>query len=211
MSGAKLDTSLHESAAALQECSVSERTLPAIRFAQTFFKTPKMLGSVVPSSRFLISEIVRRVDWPNAKTIVEFGPGTGVITEQLLTHARADAKVIAVELNDNLADLLRARLKDPRLQIVRGSATEIDRILLRLGIGEVDQIIAGIPFSIMKPHDRLQVLQKSHDVLRRGGSLLIYQFSRRVRRDLKRVFGEVDSSFEPLNFLPAHLFQCRRK
>src|SRR5437660_188639 len=43
-------------------------------FAQTFFKRPRALGSLVPSSRFLVRQIMDQVDW-SARVIVEYGPG----------------------------------------------------------------------------------------------------------------------------------------
>lgn len=170
-----------------------------------------MLGSVIPSSRFLIKNLVRRIDWNTTQVVVEFGPGPGNITEELLRLATADAKIIAVELNSNLAALLRERITDPRLIVVEGSAADIDTIIKRHGIDAVDVVISGIPFSIMPDEVRRSVLDKSREVLRPGGSMLVYQFSRKVRSDLRRVFGTVSDAFEPLNFLPAHIFHCVKR
>src|SRR3712207_8679628 len=35
----------------------------ALLFARNFFRHPRMLGSLVPSSPFLIKRVLRRIDW----------------------------------------------------------------------------------------------------------------------------------------------------
>jgi hypothetical protein len=58
---------------------------------------------------------------------------------------------------------------------------------------------------------RESVLRATKAALEPDGAFLVYQFSRRVLRDLERVFGPVERRFEPLNILPAQLFVCRRR
>ena len=43
----------------------------ALRFALNFFRHPYMLGSLVPSSRFLVDDVMARVNWQKAKVVVE--------------------------------------------------------------------------------------------------------------------------------------------
>src|SRR5687767_10748196 len=69
-------------------------------FARTFFRNPRMLGSIVPSSRFLIRKLLRPIDWSRARVIVEYGPGVGTITREALRRMRPDATLIAIETND---------------------------------------------------------------------------------------------------------------
>ena len=179
-------------------------------FARNFVKHPMMLGSVIPSSRFLVSEVLGRIDWNRAKTIVEYGPGVGNFTAEILKHLPADGRLIAIEMNREFVDFLRRELKDPRLLVVRGSAADVQRILRDDGRDAADYIISGIPFSTMPAEVRESVLRASRDALAPDGAFLVYQFSARVRRDLKRIFGSVEQRFEPLNILPAQLFVCGR-
>ena len=43
-----------------------------------------MLGSVIPSSRFLVNDLMAQVDWDRARVVVEYGPGVGTITQHIL-------------------------------------------------------------------------------------------------------------------------------
>lgn len=178
-------------------------------FARNFFRHPLMLGSIVPSSRFLIRELLNPVDWSRARVIVEYGPGVGDITAEVLRRMRPDALLIAIEMNPDFVSYLRGALTDTRLRVVDGSAEWVDEILSRFGQHQADYIISGIPFSTIPAPERERILRKTRAVLAPGGAFLVYQFSTRVFEDLKRIFGYVRRRFEPLNVLPAHLFFCQ--
>jgi len=181
----------------------------ALLFARNFFRHPRMLGSIVPSSRFLIRELLAPIDWKRARVIVEYGPGVGGITAEVLRRMRSDAMLIAIEMNPDFVSYLRGALRDPRLRVVEGSAESIDEVLRRCGQSQADYIISGIPFSTIPAPLRERILRKTRAALAPGGAFLVYQFSTRVLQDLKRIFGVVGRKFEPLNVLPAHLFICQ--
>ena len=178
-------------------------------FARNFFRHPRMLGSIVPSSRFLIKQLLEPINWGRARVIVEYGPGVGGITAEVLRRMRADATLIAIEMNPDFVGYLHGSIKDKRLQVVQGSAAQVDEILRRFGHTRADYIISGIPFSTIPAPLREEILRKTRDALEPEGAFLVYQFSTRVLRDLNRIFGDVGRRFEPLNVLPAHLFICQ--
>ncbi|HZT01136.1 MAG TPA: rRNA adenine N-6-methyltransferase family protein [Steroidobacteraceae bacterium] len=185
------------------------RTRDALLFARNFFRHPRMLGSIVPSSRFLIKELLQPIDWNQARVIVEYGPGVGVITEEILRRMRSDAILIAIEMNPDFVTHLRSTLPDERLQVVEGSAELVCEVLERFGRGKANYIISGIPFSTIPAAVRERILRNTSEALAPGGAFLVFQFSTRVLEDLQRVFHYVRRKFEPLNVLPAHLFFCQ--
>jgi phospholipid N-methyltransferase len=192
-----------------RETAAATRDGHVLLFARNFFRHPRMLGSIVPSSRFLIRELLGPVDWTRARVIVEYGPGVGGITAEVLRRMRPDALLIAIEMNPDFVSYLRGALTDTRLRVVEGSAESVDEILRRYGQRQADYIISGIPFSTIPAPSREHILHKTRAVLAPGGAFLVYQFTTRVLEDLKRIFGYVGRKFEPLNVLPAHLFFCQ--
>jgi len=178
-------------------------------FARNFFRHPRMLGSIIPSSRFLIRQLLQPVDWAAARVIVEYGPGVGSITAEILQRMRPDAQLIAIETNSDFVKFLRGAFPDRRLRVMEGSAESVDEILRQQGHEHVDYIISGIPFSTIPAELRERILLKTFGALAPGGSFLVYQFSTRVLPDLQRIFHYVKRRFEPLNVLPAHLFFCQ--
>jgi phospholipid N-methyltransferase len=187
----------------------ANRSGNALLFARNFLRHPRMLGSIVPSSRFLVRQLLEPINWGRARVILEYGPGVGGITLEVLRQMRADATLVAIEMNPDFVRYLKATISDPRLHVVAGSAADVDLILRRMGLTRADYIISGIPFSTITAAEREVILRKTVAVLEPGGAFLLYQFSKRILEDLKRVFGYVGRQFQPLNLLPAHLFICQ--
>jgi phospholipid N-methyltransferase len=181
---------------------------PLALFAKNFFRHPRMLGSIIPSSRFLIRRLLREADWSEVRTVVEYGPGVGTITRAVLERLRPDAAMVVIETNPDFVEYLRESLPDSRLHVIEGSAADVERILGDLGLGQADVAISGIPMSTLPPGVRESVLAATRRVLRPGGQFLVYQFSPTVGTHLERVFSSVRRSFEPLNVLPASLYFC---
>jgi phospholipid N-methyltransferase len=182
------------------------RGAEVLLFARNFFRHPRMLGSLVPSSRFLIRELLDPIRWERARVIVEYGPGVGGITAEILQRMRPDALLIAIETNSEFVKHLRQALPDDRLHVVDGSAADVRTILQSLGIDHASYVISGIPFSTLPRTQREHILKQTRVALEPGGKFLVYQFSSRVLPDLQRIFSYVERGFAPLNVLPAHLF-----
>lgn len=65
----------------------ARRPVPSgLLFGRTFLRHPRMLGSVVPSSRFLTSRVLRQADWTDTRIVVEAGPGVGTLTTAMLAR-----------------------------------------------------------------------------------------------------------------------------
>ena len=75
-------------------------------FFKTYLKERKQIGSLMPSSRFLVKKMCRKIDFSTATNIIELGPGTGVFTKEILNMARKDAKIFVFELNEDFFELL---------------------------------------------------------------------------------------------------------
>jgi phospholipid N-methyltransferase len=179
-------------------------------FSRNFLKHPRMLGSVIPSSRYLVNRLLRQVDWHRAGTIVEYGPGVGTITTHLLRRLGPDGRVVAIDTNRDFVRHLRRTLPDRRLHVVEGSAAEADSVLAERGLARADYVISGIPYTTMDPSVRDRILRTTHDVLHPDGMFLVYQFTRAVQPFLHEVFAQVHAEFEPRNIMPARLYYCRR-
>ncbi len=184
------------------------RFADALLFARNFVRHPRMLGSIIPSSRFLIKQVLEPIDWARARVIVEYGPGVGNITAEILRQMRPDGHVVAIEMNRDFVEFLGAAIPDPRLHVVQGSAADVNGILERLGLPAASYIISGIPFSTMPDELRADIVRKTRAALEPGGAFLVYQFSSRVLPDLQCTFEVVKRGFQPFNVLPAHLFVC---
>jgi phospholipid N-methyltransferase len=187
----------------------ASRSEQLLLFGRNFIKHPKMLGSLIPSSRFLVNKVLGEVDWGRARVLLEYGPGVGTFTTEILRRMRTDAVLVVLETNADFVRFLEGKVRDDRLHVVHGSAADADTALARLALSHADYVISGIPYTTMPPEVRDIILRKTHAVLHPSGAFLVYQFTRAVLPYLQQVFGLVRQDFEPRNVMPARLFFCR--
>lgn len=181
-----------------------------LRFARVFLKNPIMLGAVIPSSRRLTRHLLDELDWKAARVVVEYGPGVGTLTTEILQRMQPGSTLVAIEYNPDLAAHLRDSVSDPRLKVVHGSAVDVRAILNSLGLQQADYIISGIPYSTLPKEARERILLEANLALRPNGVMLVYQFTTTVLPHLRSVFKNVRQDFELLNILPARIFYCVR-
>lgn len=184
------------------------RSRRILLFARNFVKYPKLLGSLVPSSPFLVNQLMSKVDWQRASVVVEYGPGIGNITREILQRMRPDAVLVAIELNSEFVTYLREEIRDPRLHVVHGSASDVAAILAGLNLQHADYIISGIPYSTLPDPVRRKIVRESRRLLDPAGALVVYQFTRTVLPYLQPIFRQVEQDFNLLNILPARIFYC---
>lgn len=181
-----------------------------ITFFLTFIKSPKIIGSITPSSRFLRDEMLRDIDFKNAKYIAEYGPGTGCITTEILKRARNDAKILCFEVNRNFCSHLRRSIKDPRLLIINDSAENVKKHIKKLGIKKFDCIVSSLPFSILPPEEKFSIIKETKSILKNNGKFIVYQYWSNFKKHIAEYFSNISVRFVPLNIPPSFVYVCGR-
>lgn len=184
------------------------RATEILLFAKNFLRHPHMLGSIIPSSRHLVDTVLAPIDWSRARVIVEYGPGVGTFTAEILRRMRSDARLIAIETNLEFVHFMRASLPDSRLHVEHDSAENVGSILRRRALPRADYIVSGIPLGSMPKDLQARIAIASRDALETRGEFLVYQFTSRVLPVLRQTFQGVRRSIEVRNFPPAQLFVC---
>jgi len=175
-------------------------------FLRGFLEHPRMVGSIIPSSRFTIARMLRPVDWAQCKLFVEYGPGVGTFCRPVLDRLGRDGTLIVIDTNRLYIDYLRRTIADGRFHAVHGSAADVEEIVHALGFEHADYVLSGLPFSTLPTGVGPAIVEATHRVLRPGGGFLVYQFSARARDYMARHFARIDQGFEPWNVLPCRLF-----
>jgi phospholipid N-methyltransferase len=192
------------------ERSSSLALFPLALFARNFFKSPAMLGSVIPSSSFLVNDMMSQVDWDQAQVVVEYGPGVGTFTREILKRMRPDAVLVAIELNTDFVKYLGDHFRDPRLRVVHGSAARVRGVLAEQNLAPADYIISSLPYRNMPDSLRREILEESRLALRAEGSMVLFQYTRTLLPYLESSFSSVKLNFQLFNILPALIFHCTR-
>ena len=178
------------------------------KFWKQFLKSRREIGSVTPSSSYLTRGIVDKIDFENAKVIVELGPVTGVFTRTILNKMSATCKLVVIELNSEMFQLLKNNFDDPRMILVEASATEMKNILMQHGLEKVDFIISSLPLTVMPEPVSNAILTESKALLSAHGKYLQFMYSLVLKAKLERYFKQVNQSFVLFNLPPAFVFEC---
>lgn len=176
-------------------------------FLQKFFCAPNKIGSITPSSQFLMRKMLETLPWDTIDSIVELGAGTGVFTEYIAAHKKRSCKAVIIEQDA----VMRSRLEGCFPELSYGSQAEnLPFILKKFGITQADCIVSGLPFAIFTRKLRQQILCGVEDVLNKHGQFIAFQYSLQLYPSLKQYFSEVDLGFELRNFPPAFVYYCRK-
>ena len=75
------------------------------------------VASVTPTSRFAVERVCEKINFPESKLILEYGPGTGNFTSILLKNMTDHASLIAIERNSSFCSVLK-KSKTARLSLI---------------------------------------------------------------------------------------------
>jgi phospholipid N-methyltransferase len=188
----------------------------AVRFLKEFVSKPQEIGAIVPSSPALAREVVRSVDWDSVRVVVEYGPGLGAITGEILT--RTEGKdFFVIELNEAYAE--RFRRNFPDVPLYRDSVANVVSIAAEHGVEAVDCIVSGLPWAIFSDAIQDELLDATFEVLQQGGQFVTFAYmhglalpaGRRFRKKLARRFRKVERSRVVWrNTPPAVVYHCVR-
>lgn len=166
----------------------------------------------MPSSRFLIKRMLNSIDFSKNNILIEFGPGNGIITKEILKKLTPNSKIICFELNTNFVNHLN-KIEDDRIIIINKSADKIKEELIKLGIHKIDYCISSLPLTNIPNNIGISILKKTNYLLKPTGLFIQYQYSLTFLKKLKNIFSNqnVSIQFEMLNFPPAFVYICKKK
>jgi phosphatidylethanolamine/phosphatidyl-N-methylethanolamine N-methyltransferase len=180
-----------------------------LAFFLGFVRHPDLVGSVVPSSRFLARRIAALAGVRKAHLVVELGPGTGSTTQAILAALPAASRLLAIEIDPRFVSLLGSD-PDPRLIVHPGNALHIQETLSHYGFSQADIVISGIPFSTMPQALGRRILRAAWSCLAPGGRFVAYQLRDRVAFLGRDLLGTPKTEVEFLNVPPMRLYRWRK-
>ena len=180
-------------------------------FIKEFWKDKKMIGSMVPSSKYLAAKMLDHIQFKNTKLIIELGPGTGIFTEKIIQKLDVTTQLIVLELNSEFYQELKAKICHTNVHIKEASADKIGEIMLELGFEKADIIISSLPLANFSAKLRNSILEVVKESLNENGSFIQFQYSLNAYKNLKQLFPVVKLNFTALNFPPAFVYTCSKR
>ncbi len=125
----------------IREMLTTAGLAPRRQFGQNFLIDKNLMGLLLETA-----------DLPGGQRVLEVGPGTGSLTEELLERA---AKVVAVEIDRGLAELLRKRLgARENFELIEGDVLSGKHALnpaVTQALGPAAHMVANLPYNIATP------------------------------------------------------------
>lgn len=186
-------------------------------FLRQFARTPRSIGAVLPSSAALAEAMLAPVDFSAARTVVEFGPGTGAFTRAIARHLLPHTSYLGIELNPTFCRSLA--LSFPQLRFAHGSVADLTHILGQHDVSAVDAIVCGLPWASLPIALQDQVFAAMDRALAPGGVFVTFAYvhglglpgAQALRRRLSRTFAQVSrSKVVWANVPPAFAYVCRK-
>jgi len=161
----------------IQSLLTSAGTEPRHRFGQNFMIDQNLVRLIAGAGSVQDGDVV-----------IEVGPGTGTLTEELLSRG---AKVLAVEIDRDLAGLLRDRFaQNESFKLIEGDALagkhelNADLLLAVTTATRPVKLVANLPYNIASP---LVI-----ELLLAGAGLLVFTVQKEVALRLKAGAGSDD-------------------
>lgn len=181
--------------------------LERLIFLRKFLHSPRSIGSITPSSRFLVRAIVKSIPWNHTQTIVELGSGTGVVTRAINSRKQDKCQLILFEQEAHLQNHISKLF--PHARIGTNAMNLLDE-LQGFKVDQVDCIVSCLPFANISKIEQQQILNQVEECLSPNGTFIAYQYSLQLLPELQNRFSQVKIKFIPINLPPSFLYVCKK-
>jgi phospholipid N-methyltransferase len=158
------------------------------------------------------------IDFGAARTIVEFGPGTGAFTGEIASRLAPGSRYLGIELNAGFVRELRTRYPD--LAFAQGNVADLSLIAAQQNLNTIDAIVCGLPWATLPVALQDDVFVAMDRALAPGGVFVTFGYlqalvlpgAQALRRRLRSAFASVEHS--PVvwrNVPPAFAYICRKR
>ena len=181
-------------------------------FLIEFIKHPLTIGAVAPSGKSLSKKMMEPIDFSSANVIVEYGPGPGSFTRELVARRNEGTTLILIEQNENFCALLEEEFGGQQdVHIIHGSAENADQYLTKHGFDHADYIISGLPFTSLPKVVSNNILEATKRALGESGQFATFQYSLVKKAFFEEHFQITNILREMKNLPPAYVLVMSNK
>ena len=178
-----------------------------IQFIKESLKNIKEVGTIFPSSKFVVAKMIAPINFGEKLTILELGAGSGVITKKLLEKMSSDSQLICFETNKKFYQELK-QINNEKMILINESAEKMKLYLKEFKIEKVDYIVSSVPLVTLPKEKTHKILSISVEILGKSGKLIQLQYSKLLDKRLKSYYNNIDIQFTPRYYLPAFIYTC---
>lgn len=145
------------------------------RFLKSWFERPLITGAVAPSGKALARVMASYIDPRTRGQVVELGPGTGPVTDALVSSGIEQERLVLVEYNPEFCQLLKRRF--PRATIVQGDAYDVGETLSGIVTEPCSGFVSSLPLFTKPLEQRFSLLSTAHEMMRPGAPFVQFTYA----------------------------------
>lgn len=180
-------------------------------FFMEYLKNPSKIGAIAPSSKWLAKKMVGQIRFKECRCIVEYGPGTGVFTDEVIRRKKNITFIVIEQNREFYLRLKKKYSKIKNLVLINGDASNIEKYLADRGIDKVDYIISGLPFASLPSKVSHNILKATQRVIGRKGKFITFQYTLLKKKFFLNYFNIDKITFEIKNLPPAFVLTMKNK
>lgn len=170
--------------------------MKSLRFIYEFLKYPKQVGTFTQSSKALAKKMAEQIN--GSPHVVEFGAGTGSVTEEILKRLPQNGRLTCFEINPKFCKCLE-KISDSRLKVINDDARNCENY-----VDNLDCIVSGLPLSLFTKSNKQSIL----DITSKSKRYIQLQYTPLLSKKMKDYFPDVKLKFVPQNLPPAFIYVC---
>ena len=170
--------------------------MKSLRFIYEFLKYPKQVGTFTQSSKVLAKKMAEQIN--GSPHVVEFGAGTGTVTEEILKHLPENGRLTCFEINPKFCKCLE-KINDERLTVINDDAKNCENY-----VNNLDCVVSGLPLTLFNKSKKQSILS----ITSKSKRYIQLQYAPLLGKKMKHYFPDVKLKFVPQNLPPAFIYVC---
>ena len=176
-------------------------------FLRELATKPMQISAIAPSSRFLAAAMARGIG-PQTGRVVEFGPGTGVLTRGILAAGVKPADLTLFEMSSEFT--AHRSTAFPGVTVQNSGAQNAAQFVAK-GVGAV---ISGLPLMSMPLEVRESIVRAAFDILAPDGIYVQFTYGSKAQvtpEQMAKLGLKVEqTAYVMFNLPPARVHTFRR-
>lgn len=149
---------------------LKNKMLNDLRFLKGWFKHPRKVGSITPTSKAAARMMVSLVPDIQEQFVLELGPGTGPITKAILETGIDSEKLVSIEYDVDFYNNLLKKFRG--VNFINGDAFDLENSLGSFSDVKFGAIFSGIPLLNFPREQRVQMIEQALKFLQPGAPFI---------------------------------------
>lgn len=146
-----------------------------LRFLRTWAERPLLVGAVAPSSPELAAKMASYIDPTAGASVVELGPGTGVVTSAIAERGIAPDRIVAIEYSGDFYARLCKQM--PAVTFIHGDAFRLRDLIADRAETPLAAVVSSLPLFTKPLPDRIRLLRDALDLMAPGAPFIQFSYA----------------------------------